>query len=152
MQNKIISEFEKRTFKGTKKIPAFRSGDTIRVDYKIPEGSDKGKFRIQAFEGVCIRVKRGTVDASFTVRKIGASGVGVERIFPTASPFIDKIVVKARGIVRRSRLYYLRDLSGKSARIRSRFGDLVAANAMNDEPAEAEATAPAAAATTPSKS
>lgn len=122
MKNRLISAFEQRMFAQRKQHPEFRAGDTVRVSYKIQEGADKSKFRLQSFEGVVIRHKRGTVDSSFTVRKIGANGVGVERVFPLYSPFVDNIDVLASGIVRRSRLYYLRNLAGKAARIRSRFG------------------------------
>lgn len=95
-------------------IPEFRSGCTVRVDVKIKEGE---KSRIQAFEGVVI-AKEGTgIGESFTVRKI-SSGVGVERVFPLHSPIIDKIVVVRKGKVRRSKLFYLRGLSGKAARIK----------------------------------
>jgi large subunit ribosomal protein L19 len=94
----------------------FRAGDTLRVHAKIVEGD---KERIQVFEGVCIRRTRRGSRANFTVRKT-SYGVGVERTFPLHSPRIDKIEIKARGIVRRSRLYYLRDRTGKAARIRTR--------------------------------
>ena len=120
MKNKLITDFENRVFASRKNLPNFRSGDTIRVHYKIQEGADKTKFRIQPFEGVVIKVKRGTADGSFTVRKIGANGVGVERVFPIYSPFVDGVDVIASGIVRRSRLFYLRDLAGKAARIKER--------------------------------
>lgn len=102
-------------------MPKFRPGDTVRVQYKIVEGADKDKFRIQSFEGVVIRFKKGTIDSSFTVRKIGANGIGVERTFPVYSPNVSKVDLLASGIVRRSRLFYLRDLTGKAARIKSRF-------------------------------
>lgn len=120
MKNKLITAFEQRQFAKRKQHPNFRSGDTVRIMYKIQEGADKTKFRLQSYEGVVIRCRRGTVDASFTVRKIGANGVGVERCFPLYSPYLDSVEVIASGIVRRSRLYYLRDLAGKAARIRSR--------------------------------
>ena len=121
MKNQIISNFEQRVFKDKKTdLPEFRPGDTLRVEYKIQE-STSDKFRIQAFEGVCIRKKKGTANGTFTVRKMAANNVGVERVFPMYSPNIQSLHVKARGIVRRSRLYYLRDLTGKAARIRSRF-------------------------------
>jgi large subunit ribosomal protein L19 len=97
-------------------IPEFRAGDTLRVHGIIVEGD---KERIQVFEGVCIRRQGGGPQATFTVRK-SSYGVGVERTFPINSPRIDKIEVKSRGEVRRSRLYYLRDLSGKAARIKER--------------------------------
>jgi large subunit ribosomal protein L19 len=99
-------------------LPEFRPGDSIKVWAKIREGE---KTRLQAFEGVCIRrVSRGA-RSTFTVRKI-SYGVGVERIFPDNSPNIDKVEVIARGRVHQSRLYYLRDLSGKAARIKEREG------------------------------
>lgn len=94
-------------------VPAFRAGDTIRVHQLIREGT---KERIQIFEGVCIARNGGGVAESFTVRKV-SHGVGVERIYPLNSPRVKKIEVKQRGRVRRSRLFYLRDLSGKAARI-----------------------------------
>jgi large subunit ribosomal protein L19 len=121
MKNKLIEDFEKRHYQNKAAMPAFRPGDTVRVHYKIQEGADKEKFRIQSFEGVVLRMKSGTADASFTVRKIGANGVGVERVFPSWSPRIDRVDLISGGIVRRAKLYYLRDLSGKSARIKSRF-------------------------------
>lgn len=97
-------------------IPQFRAGDTVKVHLRIVEGE---KERIQVFQGNVIRINRGTTDASFTVRKI-SDGVGVERIIPLHSPFIDHIDVVNRGRVRRSRLYYLRNLRGKAARIKPR--------------------------------
>lgn len=101
-------------------IPEFRSGDTVKVHLRIVEGE---KERIQIFQGNVIRVKRGTTNGTFTVRKI-SDGVGVERIFPLNSPFIDHIEIVSQGKVRRSRLYYLRNLKGKAARIkpRTRYG------------------------------
>lgn len=101
-------------------IPNFRSGDTIKVYFRILEGE---KERLQVFQGNVIRIKRGTTNSTFTVRKI-SDGIGVERIFPMNSPFIDHIEVVSEGKVRRSRLYYLRDLKGKAARIkpRNRYG------------------------------
>ena len=95
-------------------IPDFKSGDTVKVHVRIIEGQ---KERIQVFEGVVIRKRGGNNRASFTVRKI-SRGVGVERTFPLHSPVIDRIDVVTRGRVRRSRLYYLRALKGKKARIR----------------------------------
>ncbi len=122
MKNSIITAFEKKNFQEVNKtLPTFRPGDTVRVDYKLAEGGDSKKVRTQSFEGVVIRFKRGTADATFTVRKIGANNIGVERVFPLYSPNIANIAVLATGVVRRSRLYYLRDLSGKAARIRSRY-------------------------------
>ncbi len=105
---------EKEQMRGD--IPEFRAGDTVKVYVRIVEGQ---KQRIQAFEGVVIRKKRGQSRSSFTVRKV-SYGVGVERTFPLHSPVIDRIDVITRGKVRRSRLYYLRDLRGKKARIKDR--------------------------------
>lgn len=96
-----------------KPLPDFKAGDTITVHYKIVEGN---KERIQQFQGVVIQRKGSGSTATFTVRKI-SNNVGVERIFPVASPYIDKIDVNKRGDVRRARIYYLRGLRGKSARI-----------------------------------
>lgn len=101
-------------------MPDFNAGDTIAVSYKIVEGT---KERLQEFAGVVIQ-RRGTGStATFTVRKI-SGGVGVERIFPVASPFIDKVTVTKRGKVRRARIFYLRGLTGKASRIqeKKRFG------------------------------
>jgi large subunit ribosomal protein L19 len=103
-------------------LPPFRPGDTVRVHVNIREGD---KDRIQVFEGVVIRRRRGGAGASFTVRKI-SYGVGVERIFPVESPAVKKVEIKSRGHVRRSRLYYLRGLRGKKARLRSKVRDLSA--------------------------
>ena len=121
MKNSIISAFEKKKFEKEPDLPVFRPGDTVKVHYRIQEGSDKSKFRVQPFEGVVIRYKKGGVSSSFTVRKMGANGIGVERVFPAYSSNIQKIEVLASGIVRRSRLFYLRNLTGKAARIRSRY-------------------------------
>ena len=97
-------------------MPAFRSGDSVKVHLRIIEGE---KERIQVFQGNVIRIHRGTTSATFTVRKI-SDGIGVERIFPMHSPFIDHVEVINQGKVRRSRLYYLRELKGKAARIKPR--------------------------------
>lgn len=97
-------------------LPEFRPGDTIRVQVRVREGE---KERLQAFEGVVIRKKGGGVHETFTVRKI-SNGVGVERIFPLHSPVISTIDVVREGRVRRAKLYYLRNLSGKAARIKER--------------------------------
>ena len=97
--------------------PTFKAGDTVTVHYKIKEGE---KERIQQFSGVVIQRKNEPATASFTVRKISNS-VGVERIFPVASPFIDKIEVNKIGIVRRAKLYYIRTRTGKAARIREKI-------------------------------
>jgi large subunit ribosomal protein L19 len=101
-------------------LPPFRPGDTVRVHVSITEGD---KERIQVFEGVVIRRRGHGPSATFTVRKI-SYGVGVERIFLAEAPSVAKVEIKARGHVRRSRLYYLRDLRGKKARLRSKIRDL----------------------------
>jgi len=108
----VMEMFEKEQMRGD--IPGFKSGDTVRVYVRIIEGQ---KQRIQAFEGVVIRRRRGDSRSSFTVRKV-SYGIGVERTFPLHSPVIDRIEVVTRGRVRRSRLYYLRALRGKKARIK----------------------------------
>ncbi|MFH1134454.1 MAG: 50S ribosomal protein L19 [Pseudomonadota bacterium] len=97
-------------------LPDFRVGDTIKVHVRIKEGD---KERIQVFKGTVIRKRKGRTDATFTVRKV-SYGIGVERIFPTNSPIIDKIEVVSQGKVRRSRLYYLRARHGKAARIKDK--------------------------------
>jgi large subunit ribosomal protein L19 len=103
-------------------LPPFRPGDTVRVHVRVREGD---KERTQVFEGVVIRRRGAGASATFTVRKI-SSGVGVERIFPVESPTVQKLEIKSRGHVRRARLYYLRDLRGKKARLRSKLRDLSA--------------------------
>jgi len=103
-------------------LPPFRPGDTVRVHVKIKEGE---KERTQVFEGVVLRRRRGHASATFTVRKV-SYGVGVERVFPVESPNVEKVEIKSRGHVRRSRLYYLRALRGKKARLRTKLRDLSA--------------------------
>ena len=107
-------QIEKLTAK--KRVPAFRPGDTLKVTVKIIEGE---KSRSQAFEGMCIARKNNSINSSFTVRKI-SHGEGVEKVFPLFSPIIEKIEVVRKGDVRRAKLYYLRDLTGKRARIADR--------------------------------
>jgi large subunit ribosomal protein L19 len=97
-------------------LPTFRGGDTVRVHVRIIEGE---KERIQVFQGVVIKMCRGTTNATFTVRKV-SDGVGVERVFPYHSPFIEKIDIISEGKVRQSRIYYLRNLKGKASRIKTR--------------------------------
>ncbi len=115
----VIKELEKeeiaRLTEG-RTIPDFQPGDTVRVNVKIKEGE---RERVQAYEGVCIARSGGGLHQNFTVRKI-SFGEGVERVFPLLSPMIDSIEVKRRGVVRRAKLYYLRDRRGKSARIAER--------------------------------
>ena len=97
-------------------MPDFKAGDTVKVHYRIIEGE---KERIQVFQGAVLRRRRGTTNSTFTVRKI-SDGVGVERVFPMNSPFIDRVEIVSEGKVRRSRIYYLRNLRGKAARIKSK--------------------------------
>lgn len=101
-------------------LPPFRVGDTVRVHVRVREGE---KERVQVFEGVVLRRRGGSRGETFTVRKV-SNGVGVERIFPVQSPSVSKIEIKQRGHVRRSRLYYLRELRGKKARLHSKVRDL----------------------------
>jgi len=107
-----IKQLEKESMRMD--LPAFGPGDTVKVHVKIKEGE---KERIQAFQGVVISKRKGLTSATFTVRKV-SYGVGVERIFPLHSPIIDKIELVTRGRVRRSKIYYLRKLKGKAARIK----------------------------------
>ena len=115
----LLEKFEKQQIDkltSKKRIPAFRPGDTLKVTVRITEGS---KSRLQAFEGVCIARKNNSFNSNFTVRKI-SHGEGVERVFPLFSPIVEKIDVVRKGDVRRAKLYYLRELSGKKARIADR--------------------------------
>ena len=110
----IITEITKDQLRSD--LPTFKPGDTVKVHVKIVEGT---RERIQLFEGVVIKRRGGGISETFTVRKI-SYGVGVERTFPVHSPRLEKIEVKRRGIVRRAKLYYLRNLTGKAARIREK--------------------------------
>ena len=112
----IIDEIEKNQLKTD--LPAMSSGDTVTVQVKVKEGN---RERLQSFEGVVIAVKKRGLNSSFTVRKI-SHGEGVERVFQTHSPLIDSIEVKRKGAVRRAKLYYMRERSGKSARIKEKLG------------------------------
>src|SRR5512146_3541006 len=122
MLRKAIADIEAKQFR--KDIPAMRAGDSVRVHTKIREGD---KERIQVFEGVVVAYRKGQPGSSmFTVRKV-SYGVGVERMFPVHSPRIDRIEVMSHGEVRRSRLYYLRELQGKAARLHQEEGGAAAA-------------------------
>jgi len=99
-------------------IPEIRTGDTVSVHVKIREGN---RERIQLFRGTVIRVRNGTNQANFTVRRTASNGIGVERTFPFRSPSIEKVVVEQHSHVRRSRLYFLRERTGKSARLKQKF-------------------------------
>ncbi|REL25879.1 50S ribosomal protein L19 [Thalassotalea euphylliae] len=111
----IIKALEQEQMKTD--VPAFAQGDTVVVQVKVKEGD---KERLQAFEGVVIAIKNRGLHSAFTVRKI-SNGVGVERVFQTHSPLVDSIAVKRRGDVRQSKLYYLRERSGRSARIKEKL-------------------------------
>ena len=131
--NNLLEKFEKKQIENLtskKRIPAFRPGDTIKVTLKITEGD---KSRLQSFEGTCIARKNNSVNSKFTLRKI-SHGEGVERVFPLFSTNIDKIEVIRKGNVKRAKLYYLRDRTGKSARIADRDrGDEIDQYAMTEE-------------------
>lgn len=114
MRNKYIENFEKAQV-AEKNIPDFRAGDTVRLAVTIKEGD---KSRVQNYEGVCIAKRGEGTGQTVTIRKIGANGVGIERIFPIYTDSINEITVVRRGRVRRAKLFYLRDLAGKAARIK----------------------------------
>ena len=117
--NKLLQQFESEQIK--RELPSFGQGDTVVVNVKVKEGN---RERVQAYEGVVIAIKSAGLNSSFTVRKI-SHGFGVERVFQTHSSIIDSVVIKRRGKVRQAKLYYLRGLEGKKARIRE---DLAARN------------------------
>lgn len=114
MRNKYIENFENAQV-SEKNIPEFRAGDTVRLAVTIKEGE---KTRVQNYEGVCIAIRGTGTGRTINVRKIGANGVGIERIFPIYTDSINEITVVRRGRVRRAKLFYLRDLAGKKARIK----------------------------------
>lgn len=114
MKNRYIESFEKAQI-GDKKVPTFKAGDTVKLGIRIKEGE---KSRIQYFEGICISIRGNGVDRTFTIRKMGANNIGVEKTFPIYSESLDTIEVLRIGRVRRAKLYYLRDRKGKSARIK----------------------------------
>jgi len=113
--NKIIAQIEAEQMQ--KQLSDFSPGDTVVVQVKVKEGD---RERLQAFEGVCIRKRNRALNSAFTVRKI-SHGVGVERTFQTYSPMVESVSVKRRGDVRQAKLYYLRDLSGRAARIKEKL-------------------------------
>ncbi|MBU3071605.1 50S ribosomal protein L19 [Aestuariicella sp. G3-2] len=115
MSNKIIQELENEQLK--KDLPEFSPGDTVVVQVKVKEGT---RERLQAFEGVVIGIRSRGLNSAFTVRKI-SHGIGVERTFQTHSPLIDSVAVKRRGDVRQAKLYYLRNLTGRAARIKEKL-------------------------------
>jgi len=115
MSEQLLREIEGRQFKTD--IPEFRAGDTLRVGVRVVEGS---RERVQEFEGVCIRRRSSGINENFTLRRIASHGIGVERTFLLHSPRLDSIKVVRHGKVRRAKLYYLRGLTGKAARIKER--------------------------------
>ena len=115
MSEQLIREIEQRQFKTD--IPDFRVGDTVRVGVRVVEGA---RERVQEFEGVVIRRRSGGINENFTLRRIASHGIGVERTFLLHSPRLDSIKVMRQGKVRRAKLYYLRGLTGKAARIKER--------------------------------
>ena len=117
MSNKVIQAVENEFMQSAKALPAFQPGDTVIVQVKVKEGE---RVRLQSFEGVVIAKRKRGYNSSFTVRKI-SYGEGVERVFQLHSPLIDSIEVKRHGHVRKAKLYHLRDLSGKAARIREKI-------------------------------
>src|SRR5579871_5884561 len=135
MSNKIIQAIEAEYLQNAKTVPQFQAGDTIIVQVKVKEGE---RVRLQSFEGVVIAKRNRGYHSSFTVRKI-SHGVGVERVFATHSPMIESIEVKRRGDVRRAKLYYMRELSGRAARIKeklvARVSDNKAAVVADNKPA-----------------
>jgi large subunit ribosomal protein L19 len=133
---RYLPQIEALEAKQARALTAFRVGDTVRVHYRITEGE---KERIQVFQGVVIRRSGGGLGRTFAVRKVSA-GVGVERVFPTSSPNIDKLEVVSSGRVRRARLYYLRELQGKKARLREIRNDDTSSRAPSNSQAPAAAT------------
>lgn len=134
----LLEKFEKslvEKYQGGKTIPAFGPGDTVRVNVKIVEGNTE---RVQAFEGVCIARKNRGINSSFTVRKI-SHGEGVERVFPLYSPRVESVELVRKGEVRRAKLYYLRGLRGKAARIREKMDFDQLADGANSNAPEAPA-------------
>jgi len=137
--NKIMQAVEADFAKAVKPLPSFEAGDTVVVQVKVKEGE---RTRTQSYEGVVIAKRNRGYHSAFTVRKI-SHGVGVERVFQVSSPAIDSVEVKRRGDVRRAKLYYMRDLSGKAARIKekltARVGDAVVPAAKKDDQQETTA-------------
>lgn len=117
MSNKVIQAIENEFMQSVKKLPSFAPGDTVVVQVKVKEGE---RSRLQSFEGVVIAKRDRGYHSAFTVRKI-SHGVGVERVFQSCSPTVDSVAVKRRGDVRRAKLYYMRDLSGRAARIKEKL-------------------------------
>ncbi len=117
MSHKIVQQLENEYMKSVKALPSFEAGDTVIVQVKVKEGE---RARLQSYEGVVIAKRNRGYNSAFTVRKI-SHGVGVERVFLTSSPAIESVQVKRRGHVRRAKLYYMRELSGRAARIKEKL-------------------------------
>jgi len=128
MSSKVIQALENEFMQAAKAMPAFAPGDTVIVQVKVKEGE---RSRLQSFEGVVIAKRNRGYHSAFTVRKI-SHGVGVERVFQTYSPTIDSVEVKRRGHVRRAKLYYMRELSGKAARIKEKLSNNKESGSAND--------------------
>ena len=126
----IIQLLETEQMQAAKPMPSFAPGDTVVVQVKVKEGE---RVRLQSFEGVAIAKRNRGLNSAFTVRKI-SHGVGVERVFQTYSPIIDSVELKRRGDVRRAKLYYMRELSGRAARIKEKL------SSNNNKPEESETT------------
>lgn len=127
MSNKIIQAVEAEFAQAAKTLPAFETGDTVVVQVKVKEGE---RVRLQSFEGVVIAKRNRGYNSAFTVRKI-SHGVGVERVFQSCSPTVDNVEVKRRGDVRRAKLYYMRKLSGRAARIKEKLTARVGSAAIS---------------------
>lgn len=135
MSNKVIQSLETEFMQAAKTLPAFEPGDTVIVQVKVKEGE---RVRLQSFEGVVIAKRNRGYNSAFTVRKI-SHGVGVERVFQSCSPTVESVEVKRRGDVRRAKLYYMRELSGRAARIKEK---LVTKNTKSSAPAAAANVVP----------
>ncbi len=133
----IIQVLETEQMQAAKALPAFGPGDTVVVQVKVKEGE---RVRVQSFEGVVIAKRNRGLNSAFTVRKI-SHGVGVERVFQTYSPIIDGVEVKRRGDVRRAKLYYMRNLSGRAARIKEKLNLNNKSTAKNDKADKGQAAA-----------
>jgi large subunit ribosomal protein L19 len=134
MRNQIIQTLEKEFMQSAPKLPAFQPGDTVIVQVKVKEGE---RVRLQSYEGVVIAKRNRGYNSSFTVRKI-SHGVGVERVFQSSSSVIDSVQVKRRGAIRRAKLYYMRDLSGRAARIKEKLSAKIGDVAITAEKPKAE--------------
>lgn len=138
--SKIIQTLENEFMQSAKKLPNFRTGDTVVVQVKVKEGE---RVRLQSYEGVVVAMRNRGYNSAFTVRKI-SHGVGVERVFQSCSPIIESVEVKRRGDVRRAKLYYMRDLSGRAARIKEKLTSKTAVNSAMNSATELAANEPAA--------